>query len=87
MHLALIGLTIGVPLNGLLDRWARGRAVTVFGGVPLTAPFPVPGGRIWGEAHEVLANLMLAPIAAHVLAALWHQFVLRDRAILRMVRD
>jgi cytochrome b561 len=86
MHLALIGLTIGVPISGLLDRWARGRAVTVFGGVPLPAPFPVPGGRIWGEAHEVLANLMLVAIAAHVLAALWHQFVLRDRAISRMLR-
>jgi cytochrome b561 len=86
MHLALIGLTIGVPLSGLLDRWARGRAVTVFGGFPLPAPFPVPGGRVWGEAHEVLANLMLAAIAAHVLAALWHQFILRDHAISRMVR-
>ncbi|WP_237213050.1 cytochrome b [Falsiroseomonas oryziterrae] len=86
MHLALIGLTIGVPLSGLLDRWARGRAVTVFGGFPLQAPFPVPGGRIWGETHEVLANLMLAAIAAHVLAALWHQFILRDRALSRMIR-
>lgn len=86
MHLALIGLTIGVPLSGLLDRWARGRTVTVFGGFPLPAPFSVPGGRIWGEAHEVLANLMLAAIAAHVLAALWHQLILRDRAISRMIR-
>ena len=86
MHLALIGLTIGVPLTGLLDRWARGRPVSVFGGLPLPAPFAVPGGRIWGEAHEVLANVMLAAIAAHVLAALWHQFVKRDRAISRMVR-
>lgn len=86
MHVALIGLTIGVPLTGLLDRWARGRAVTVFGGLPLPAPFEVPGGWMWGEAHEVLANLMLGAIAAHVLAALWHQFVLRDRALSRMVR-
>lgn len=86
MHLALIGLTIGVPLTGLLDRWARGRAVTVFGGLPLPPPFPIPGGRIWGEAHEVLANLMLVAIAAHVLAALWHQFILGDRAISRMMR-
>jgi cytochrome b561 len=86
MHLALLGLTIGVPLTGLLDRWARGRAVTVFGGLPLPPPFAVPGGRAWGEAHEVLANLMLAAIAAHVLAALWHQFILGDRALSRMLR-
>ncbi len=86
MHMALLGLTIGVPLTGLLDRWARGRAVSVFGGLPLPAPFAVPGGQLWGEAHEVLTNLMLAAIAAHVLAALWHQLVLRDRAISRMLR-
>ena len=86
MHLALLGLTVALPLSGLLDRWARGRAVTVFGGLPLPAPFAVPGGRAWGEAHEVLANLLLVAIAAHVAAALWHQFVLRDGALSRMLR-
>ncbi|MBP0465188.1 cytochrome b [Roseomonas sp. PWR1] len=85
MHLALILLTVGLPLTGLFDRWARGRAVTVFGGIPLPAPFALPGGRLWGEAHEVLANLLLVAVAAHVLAALWHQFVLRDRALTRML--
>lgn len=85
MHLALLGLTLAVPMSGLLDRWARGRTVSVFGGMLLPAPFPIPGERLWGEAHEALANLMLLMIAAHVLAALWHQFVLRDRALSRML--
>ena len=85
-HLALYGLTLAVPLSGLFDRWARGRPVSILGGIPLPAPFEIPGGRLWGEEHEVLANLLLAAIAAHVLAALWHQFVLKDRAIARMVR-
>lgn len=84
-HVALILLTIGLPLSGLLDRWARGRAVTVFGGVPLPAPFAVPGGRIWGEVHEVMANLLLAAVALHVAAALWHHFVLRDGILARML--
>lgn len=84
-HVALILLTIGLPLSGLLDRWARGRAVTVFGGVPLPAPFAVPGGRLWGEAHEVMANLLLAAVVLHVAAALWHQFVLRDGTLSRML--
>jgi cytochrome b561 len=57
----------------------------VFGGIPLPAPLPVPGGKLWGEAHEVLANLLLVAIAAHVLAALWHQFVVRDGALSRML--
>ncbi len=85
MHLALLGLTVAVPLTGLLDRWARGRSVTVLGGLPLPPPMPIPGGRLWGEAHEVLANVLLAAIAAHVLAALWHQIVLRDGTLSRML--
>lgn len=84
-HVALMLLTIGLPLSGLLDRWARGRAVTVFGGLPLPAPFAVPGGRLWGEVHEAMANLLLAAIALHVAAALWHQFVLRDGTLSRML--
>lgn len=84
MHVMLILLTIGLPLTGLLDRWARGRAVAVFG-VPLPAPFEVPGGRLWVEAHGVMANLLLAAVALHVAAALWHQFVLRDGVLTRML--
>jgi cytochrome b561 len=85
MHLALLGLTVALPLSGLFDRWARGRPVSVFGGLPLPAPIPIPGGRAWGEVHEVLANLLLAAIAVHVVAALWHHFVLRDRTLSRMI--
>ncbi|MCC7426740.1 MAG: cytochrome b/b6 domain-containing protein [Alphaproteobacteria bacterium] len=85
MHLALIFLTVALPLSGLFDRWARGRAVTVFGGLPLPAPMPIPGGRLWGEAHEVLANLLLAAVALHVVAALWHHLVLRDGSLMAML--
>ena len=86
MHVALIGLTVALPLSGLFDRWARGRTVTVFGGVALPAPASVPGGGAWGEVHEALAGVLVAGVAAHVLAALWHQFVLRDGALSRMIR-
>ncbi|WP_137180757.1 cytochrome b [Roseomonas sp. AR75] len=85
MHLSLVGLTVALPVSGLLDRWARGRDVTVFGGLPLPAPMPIPGGRWWGEAHEVLGDLLLAAVALHVAAALWHRFVLRDGVLQRML--
>jgi cytochrome b561 len=38
-----------------------------------------------GELHELGKPLMIALIALHVLAALWHQFVRRDRLLMRMV--
>ena len=84
MHLVLLLLTLLLPISGLFDRWARGRGVMLLGEVPLPAPFPVPGGKLWGEAHEVLADLLLVAVAAHVLAALWHHFVLRDGTLARM---
>ena len=85
-HVALYALALAVPLTGLADRWARGRTVMLLGGITLPPPFAVPGGRAWGEVHETLANLLLAVVLAHVAAALWHHFVLRDGVLRRMTR-
>ncbi|WP_431282155.1 cytochrome b [Humitalea sp. 24SJ18S-53] len=85
VHVALTVLTIALPLSGLFDRWARGRQVTVFGSLDLPAPLPIPGGRLWGEVHEVMGNLLLAVVAAHVAAALWHHVVMKDGTLRRML--
>jgi len=37
-----------------------------------------------GEVHEVLFNLALLLVAGHIGAALFHQFVLKDRLLARM---
>ncbi|PPB82221.1 cytochrome b561 [Albidovulum inexpectatum] len=56
-------------------------------GLPVTGALAWFGGiRDLGEIHEVLFNLGLALVAIHVAAALWHQFVLRDGLLKRMVR-
>ena len=39
-----------------------------------------------GEIHEVLFKVLLALLAIHVAAALWHQFGRRDGLLLRMWR-
>jgi cytochrome b561 len=39
-----------------------------------------------GEAHEIMTTLLLVLVAIHVLAALWHQFWLKDRLLVRMKR-
>lgn len=86
MHLALYAVMLAVPIAGLADRWARGRGVSVlFGSATLEPPFAIPGGRFWGEVHEAAATLLLALIAIHVAAALWHQVVLRDGLLWRML--
>lgn len=54
---------------------------------------PLSGAVAWfggvegaAEAHEVLKPVMLVLVAVHVLAALWHQFWLKDNLLVRMKR-
>lgn len=85
MHWALYAVMVGLPLTGVFDRWARGRRLAVFGDIVVPAPFPIPGGKLWKEAHEILAWSLVAMVAAHVAAALWHHLVLRDGVLRRML--
>lgn len=54
---------------------------------------PLSGLMAWfggiaaaAEAHEVMKSLLLVLVALHVVAALWHQFWLKDGLLLRMKR-
>lgn len=53
---------------------------------------PASGSAAWyvgiqaaGEAHEILVNLLLIVVVLHTAAALFHQYVLKDRLIARMM--
>jgi cytochrome b561 len=48
--------SLGVLLLGAAALRVVWRAVS-----PLPAPFAVPGGRLWGEAHEVLGSCCSPP--------------------------
>lgn len=86
MHASLYAVMLVVPLSGLARVWARGRDVSVlFGSVDLAPPFAIPGGGVWGGVHTASAYLLLVLVGLHVAAALWHQFVLRDGLLLRML--
>lgn len=59
----------------------------------LMIAMPLSGMAAWfggieaaAEAHEVMKVAMIALVALHVLAALWHQFWLKDGLLLRMKR-
>lgn len=84
-HLLLYALMLALPLSGLLTAMT-GRTPFDLAGLA-TLPNSLAGTglrRTVKEVHELLANGMLAAIALHVAAVLWHAFVRRDDVAWRM---
>lgn len=85
-HGLLYVLMIVVPLSGWLMSSAKGVQTVWFGLVPL--PDLLGRDRDLGDllqqAHKLLNLLLLLTLAGHVLAALWHHFVLKDDTLRSM---
>lgn len=91
----ILRLTRGAPDlpaggNPVTDLIAK---LTHLGLYLLTILIPIAGLVAWygqvdaaGEAHELMFNLLLALVALHVAAAFYHQYVLKDGLIRRMMR-
>lgn len=87
VHVALYGLMFAMPLSGYVMSMAAGRGVNWFGLLPLpdlVGPNK-PLSKAAQEGHELLATLLLLLIALHVVAALWHHFVVKDATLRRML--
>lgn len=85
VHWALYALLIVVPIIGY-TAISYGRFLEVFG-IPLP---PVTGenkdlAKQIFEWHETGALLILLFVALHILAAIYHRFVRRDRVVERML--
>lgn len=85
-HAALYLFTLGLPITGALRMMTRGRDVIFYGlSIPsLTGENEVLRSVVLPLHNGLLMNLLLALIAGHVLAALWHQLVLKDGTLRRM---
>lgn len=88
VHGLLYLLMIAMPLSGLLWSQFGGRPVSWFGvfEVPVfVTPDKTLAGQL-GELHkEVLWPLLFTLVLVHVVAALWHHFILRDATLKRML--
>jgi cytochrome b561 len=85
-HGALYGLMGLVPLFGLVGLFARGRGIDFW---LFTLASPLERNRDLGRAmmngHAFLAYALLAIAGLHIVAALYHQFVLGDGLLARMI--
>ena len=85
-HAALYLLMLAIPLSGWLMSSAKGFQTVWFG------VLPVPDllgrdrelGDLLQQVHKLLNLLLMLTLAGHVLAALWHHFVLKDDTLRRM---
>ncbi len=88
-HLALYALTLATVVFGWLIAGVQDTPVVplAFGLVPVPSPLPLSHAAedFLEEAHEITAYLLMLAAGVHVLAALWHHYVLRDETLRRML--
>ena len=86
-HFLLYMILIVLPVLGWINASSRGWQVWLLGFIPL--PALVPSGSAWGHTmggvHQNVALILLGVAGLHILGAVYHQFVLRDTLLLRML--
>ncbi len=98
-HVGLYALMIAVPVFGWLmasssplndaDAYPQTIPNEVFGLFHMPDPYPVGDREVsefWGWMHFWAAMALIAVVAGHALAALWHHFVRGDNVLMRMIR-
>ena len=85
-HFALYLLMIVIPLVGWLMSSAKGYTVNYFGlfELPDLLSKDKALGHQLKDLHEYLADILVALVCLHVLAALKHQFIDKDGLLSRM---
>jgi len=80
VHYGLYATLLATTIIGFISALRSGRVQSIFFGAQ-----PPPGGfDALGPLHGLTANLLLLLVALHVLAAIYHQFILKDNLIPRM---
>lgn len=86
-HIALYAGLLAMPLLGWAQSSAKMRKFKIFGvKLPALVDHDSDLGDKLGEWHEALAWAILALIALHVVAALYHHFFRRDGVLTNMLR-
>lgn len=86
-HFLLYTVLLALPLMGWANASSRGWPVKLFGILPLPPLTPTGSvlGHQLGDVHMTVATILLILIGLHVLGALYHSVILRDRTVQRMI--
>lgn len=81
-------VSIGSGLTALAATWGHRLLYLLLFVVPALGAITWFGGfDATGEPHVLMANVILAVAGLHALLALFHQFVLKDGSLSRMLRS
>jgi cytochrome b561 len=85
-ELAMYALMLAQPLIGWAMLSASGSHPEIFGSLtlPRIAPFNADLYFILRQLHTLFAFTLVAVVAVHISAVLWHTVALRDRMLSRM---
>jgi cytochrome b561 len=85
-HLALYALMAATLFAGLATAFTRGLSIDL---LAFKIPSPMAADRALArpakEVHELLSSALMALVGVHILAAFWHERVLRDGTLQRML--
>ncbi|SFQ08791.1 cytochrome b [Ralstonia sp. NFACC01] len=85
-HGALYVLMVGMPVLGLLALALAGKPIQPFGlNLTLALAQDKSLAHLAKEIHESGATVVYIVVGLHAAAALWHEFILKDRLLRRMI--
>ena len=87
VQVALYVLLFAVPLSAILGAWLEGHSLGYLGGLSIDPPFPPSHqlGASIATLHTWLGDAILWIAGLHALAALFHQFILKDGVLATML--
>ncbi len=86
LHAALYALMIVMPLTGWLQLSALGKPIPFFGlQLPALIAENKDLGKTLKEVHEAIGTAGYYLIGLHVVAALYHHYIVRDNTLLRLL--
>lgn len=85
-HALIYLLLVAIPVAGYVMVAAKGHQAAFFGlDVPSLVGKDEALAKLAHGAHEILANVLIAILAVHAAAALWHHWIARDSVLRRML--